>query len=44
MAEKILYGAMDLINQRSGQDSLEVFKQALEAIQTDQHDPLGAGE
>ena len=32
VAEKILYGAMDLVNQRSGQDSLEVFKQALEHV------------
>lgn len=32
VAEKILYGAMDLIGQRSGQNSLEIFKQALENV------------
>jgi small subunit ribosomal protein S7 len=31
-AEHILYGAMGLINQRSGEDSLEVFKRALENV------------
>jgi len=28
--EKIIYGAMDLIQQRTGEDALEVFKRALE--------------
>jgi small subunit ribosomal protein S7 len=32
VAERILYGAMDLIQQRSGQNSLEIFKQALEHV------------
>jgi small subunit ribosomal protein S7 len=32
VAAKILYGAMDLIGQRSGQNSLEIFKQALENV------------
>jgi small subunit ribosomal protein S7 len=32
VAERILYGAMDLINHRSGEDSLEVFKRALENV------------
>jgi len=31
-SERILYGAMDLINQRSGEESLEVFKRALENV------------
>lgn len=30
--ERILYGAMDLIHQRSGEDSLEVFKRALDNV------------
>ena len=32
VAERILYGAMDLIHQRSGEDSLETFKRALENV------------
>lgn len=32
VSEKILYGAMDLINKRSGEDSLETFKRALENV------------
>ena len=31
-AERILYGAMDLIHQRSGEDSLEIFKKALDNV------------
>jgi small subunit ribosomal protein S7 len=31
-AERILYGAMNLISQRSGEDSLEVFRRALENV------------
>ena len=30
--EKIIYGAMDLIQQRTGEDALEVFKRALENV------------
>ncbi len=30
--EKIIYGAMDLIQQRTGEEALEVFKRALENI------------
>ena len=30
--ERILYGAMNLINQRSGEESLEVFKRALDNV------------
>jgi len=30
--EKILYGAMDLIHQRTGEDALEVFQRALENV------------
>jgi len=30
--ERILYGALDLIKQRSGEDSLEVFKRALDNV------------
>ena len=30
--ERILYGAMDLIHQRSGEDALETFKRALENV------------
>ena len=30
--EKIIYGAMDLIHQRTGEDALEVFKRALENV------------
>jgi small subunit ribosomal protein S7 len=32
VSERILYGAMDLISQRSGEDSLEVFRRALENV------------
>jgi len=32
VAEKILYSAMDLMQQRSGQNALEIFKQALEHV------------
>lgn len=32
VAEKILYGAMGLINQRSGENPLEIFKRALENV------------
>jgi len=32
VAEKIVYGAFDQINQKSGNDPLEVFKQALENV------------
>ncbi|HXG18752.1 MAG TPA: 30S ribosomal protein S7 [Methylomirabilota bacterium] len=32
VAERILYGAMDLIKQRSGEDSLEVFRRAMENV------------
>jgi small subunit ribosomal protein S7 len=32
VAEKILYGAMDLVGQRSGENALEVFKRALENV------------
>jgi len=32
VAERILYGAMDLIHQRNGEDSLETFKRALENV------------
>jgi small subunit ribosomal protein S7 len=31
-AERILYGAMDLVSQRSGEDSLEAFRRALENV------------
>ena len=31
-AERILYGAMDLISQRSGEDAVEVFRRALENV------------
>jgi len=31
-AERILYGAMDLVHQRSGEDSLEIFKKALDNV------------
>ncbi len=30
--EKIIYGAMDLIHQRTGEDALDVFKRALENV------------
>ncbi len=30
--EKIIYGAMDLIQQRTGEEALEVFKRALENV------------
>ncbi|MBI3249691.1 MAG: 30S ribosomal protein S7 [Deltaproteobacteria bacterium] len=30
--ERILYGAMDLIHQRSGEESLEVFRRALDNV------------
>jgi len=30
--EKIIYGAMELIQQRTGEDALEVFKRALENV------------
>ena len=32
MTERILYGALDLIKQRSGEESLEIFKRALENV------------
>jgi len=32
VAEKILYGAMDLLSKRGGEDSLETFKRALENV------------
>ena len=32
IAEKIVYGALDLVSERSGSDPLEVFEAALEAI------------
>ena len=32
VTEKILYGAMDLVGARSGEDSLEIFKRALENV------------
>ncbi|MEZ5492748.1 MAG: 30S ribosomal protein S7 [Gammaproteobacteria bacterium] len=32
VAEKIVYGALDVVTQNSGSDPLEVFEQALEAI------------
>jgi len=32
VTERILYGALDLIKQRSGEESLEVFKRALENV------------
>jgi len=32
VAERILYGAMELIHQRSGEDALETFKRALENV------------
>ncbi|SFN11648.1 30S ribosomal protein S7 [Thermodesulforhabdus norvegica] len=32
LAERIVYGAFDLINQRTGKDPLEVFHQALENV------------
>jgi small subunit ribosomal protein S7 len=32
VTERILYGALNLINQRSGDDSLETFKRALENV------------
>jgi small subunit ribosomal protein S7 len=32
VVERILYGAMELIHQRSGEDSLETFKRALENV------------
>ena len=31
-AEKILYGAMDIIAEKSGKDALEVFHQAMDNI------------
>jgi len=31
-AERILYGAMDLISQRSGEDAVEIFRRALENV------------
>ena len=30
--EKIIYGAMELIHQRSGEDALDIFKRALENV------------
>jgi len=33
VAEKIVYGALDKVQERSGQDPLEIFEQALESIQ-----------
>ena len=32
IAEKIVYGALDIVSERSGSDPLEVFEAALEAI------------
>ena len=32
VAEKIVYGALDIVSERSGSDPLEVFESALEAI------------
>jgi small subunit ribosomal protein S7 len=32
VTERILYGAMDLLNRRSGEDPLEFFKRALENV------------
>jgi len=32
VTERILYGALDLIKQRSGEESLEIFKRALENV------------
>ena len=32
IAEKIVYGALDIVSERSGSDPLEVFESALEAI------------
>ena len=32
IAEKIVYGALDIVSERSGSDPLEVFETALEAI------------
>jgi len=32
VAEKIVYGALDVVSENSGSDPLEVFEQALEAI------------
>jgi small subunit ribosomal protein S7 len=32
VSERILYGAMDLVSQRSGEESLETFKRALENV------------
>jgi len=32
IAEKIVYGALDMVSERSGSDPLEVFEAALEAI------------
>ena len=32
VAEKIVYGALDIVSERSGSDPLEVFEAALEAI------------
>ena len=32
IAEKIVYGALDIVSERSGSDPLEVFQAALEAI------------
>ena len=32
VAEKILYGAMDIMHQRTGEESLELFKKALENV------------
>ncbi|MDF1763473.1 MAG: 30S ribosomal protein S7 [Oleibacter sp.] len=33
VAEKIVYGALDTVSKKSGNDALEMFEQALEAIQ-----------